>query len=1022
QSENSITASGNIEYTLEEKGMIEVFTGESLTFNVDTWEGLFFNGTTETERKIEEKNINFYFSGNIINRSAKNIITLNDGMITSCNDAEPHYRIQAKKIWVLAPGEWGLQDALFYVGQIPVFYLPFFFHSGDELFFHPAIGSKDKEGYFFQTTSYIIGRKPKKESTISFLQIGEENENYNEKLRGLFLKKYEDMTDEERKMLELVKKSNIYLKILFDLYTRLGLFWGVEANIVDADIIDHLTFSLGFARSRSIFIDPIRNSFTPYWKSNDGTMISYWNVIDPGGRMFPLRYGLSTDFALKADFFSLSSSLARYSEPFFERDFGNRKEDIDWGELFRVKKGDEEAADQGSEEAQIKNRLNWTLRGSLYPNMEILKPYITAARISDFEISMYWKNKEMPLALVPGMDQNSGGYVPESSRTDFSFPERKFYYPESYLFPQVSGHLSGSLFSLPAEAKAIREKSEYKKEEEPGKGLKPPWEEPERDTEKQKEETTALRKPDLRTDIPLVSETKKVPYSQKLSYTILPNLTVDNKLNSSAWERPKDIDFSKSYSILDTHGTTSLEYSAKLYENLLIISNLTTLSLEYKKHFNKSESVADLWSDYLKQDYTSSFLKIGNAINLTSFPVYSLDLIKTSTVKYSFTSILLNRKYMYTDADNTPVYENLLFKWEKDFVSTHSFGLTLNLKTGDWLQSLEFTALLPPLDREMSSTLGLQFGPLSSKANGKLMFESDKWVLKPFTIEEILTLFPKNYMDQTFIYDFEQKKWINSKSILNVSFLDNNISFRETFNFGYPPGLKPAAESVPLFQNPTSSLAALKLWWFEAGLLAEKTKTYAFIPVTGWEESGEAAFRVESMYFGVNFNFDSNLLWKNRVKLSTDINSKWSINVLKFSDSYLDFKLAFKLAVYKFLDLQFSMNSENKNTFRYFKAFSDRIDQEPINPLTDLLKSFNVFNIDDRKASYFKAKNISLRAIHHLHDWDLTFEYIGKPELKTDAEGYKYYEWIPEISIFVKWNPIPEIQSKIRTDTKTITY
>ena len=48
-----------------------------------------------------------------------------------------------------------------------------------------------------------------------------------------------------------------------------------------------------------------------------------------------------------------------------------------------------------------------------------------------------------------------------------------------------------------------------------------------------------------------------------------------------------------------------------------------------------------------------------------------------------------------------------------------------------------------------------------------------------------------------------------------------------------------------------------------------------------------------------------------------------------------------------------------------------------MNPLTDLLQSFNFFNIQDRYTSNFKLRSLSVKLVHHLRDWDVSFEYAG---------------------------------------------
>ena len=68
-----------------------------------------------------------------------------------------------------------------------------------------------------------------------------------------------------------------------------------------------------------------------------------------------------------------------------------------------------------------------------------------------------------------------------------------------------------------------------------------------------------------------------------------------------------------------------------------------------------------------------------------------------------------------------------------------------------------------------------------------------------------------------------------------------------------------------------------------------------------------------------------------------------------------------------------------------------------------------------RYESLFKLKQIVVGMTHHLHDWDLTFEYTGVQEETVDGDT-REWEWKPSFSIILEWIPIPEIKHKIFKD------
>ena len=87
-----------------------------------------------------------------------------------------------------------------------------------------------------------------------------------------------------------------------------------------------------------------------------------------------------------------------------------------------------------------------------------------------------------------------------------------------------------------------------------------------------------------------------------------------------------------------------------------------------------------------------------------------------------------------------------------------------------------------------------------------------------------------------------------------------------------------------------------------------------------------------------------------------------------------------------------------------------------MNPFSNLLASFNFWNIADRSRSGFKIRTLAVKAVHHLHDWDLSFEYQGSPQLQTPTTGPRRYGWTPTFSVQVQWVPVQEVKSRIRMD------
>ena len=90
--------------------------------------------------------------------TGKDEIILYDGMLTTCEEPDPHYFMKVSRLWVSEKGEWGILNGAIFVGKTPLFYFPFYYHPKD-LIIQPAFGFRSREGWYLNTTYYIFGEK-----------------------------------------------------------------------------------------------------------------------------------------------------------------------------------------------------------------------------------------------------------------------------------------------------------------------------------------------------------------------------------------------------------------------------------------------------------------------------------------------------------------------------------------------------------------------------------------------------------------------------------------------------------------------------------------------------------------------------------------------------------------------------------------------------------------------------------------------------------------------------------------------
>ncbi|HOV63882.1 MAG TPA: hypothetical protein PLG43_08395, partial [Spirochaetia bacterium] len=426
QTESTITAFGSIRYTMEKGGKKEYFNGESLTFSIDDLSGFFYKGFSEKNQKIGDKEIIFYYSGNSMYRSSQNIVTLKDGIITSCKEPEPHYSIHATKIWVLAPGEWALKSGTLYLGYVPVAYIPAFFKPGDTFFFNPALGYRSREGYFLQTTTYLLGEKEQTASGISFLQVGDDGSTrYATEREGLFLKKTEAIS--------AAKHEPGKIRLMVDAYSRLGYFTGISADFEDKGFLQSLSLTAGIALSRSLFAQS-DGTYSPLYEFSDGTVGSIWNHSNFFGISIPFRYGIDLSFVLHSPHASVTGSIPFYSDKYFKRDFLKRSESMDWNSLL-FSQGTTTDSDD------LPSTLTLSLDTALTPDISAVKPYIERLELTSLKIALNENSK------------TNASYLPEEGF--FS----TFYYPDTYVLPSMNLFMSGTLFSTEGKESAEKKTS-----------------------------------------------------------------------------------------------------------------------------------------------------------------------------------------------------------------------------------------------------------------------------------------------------------------------------------------------------------------------------------------------------------------------------------------------------------------------------------------------------------------------------------------------------------------------------------
>jgi lipopolysaccharide assembly outer membrane protein LptD (OstA) len=991
QTEKTISALGNIDYKINRSGEDEFFHGESLVFEVETWQGIFFEGVSEKNRLIENKdlssseNVPFFFSGENIYRGANDKISLSKGSITSSKNDDPYYRIDADKIWVLGPGEWAIKNAALYVGRIPLFYLPFMFLPGDELIVNPSLGYKTIEGYFINTTTYLIGIKDNSSSdTFSFLQTNDSTSILKAKERnGFFL----ETTERDLNTDIWPYKNGSNLKLLVDYYTRKGIFIGLDGSLNFDSFIKNIDLFSGISFSRYLYQEILSSQYTPFRVDSNGNYISDYEESYVFGNILPFRFAVDFSMLINTNWANLDIDLPMYSDSKFRSDFLNREEGLKWTEIFDTQENDNSPA-----EPEL-STLSLSIIGSLHPSAPNLKPFIENLSFNKINTKFNFQSAVLNKSYNQLLIDNN--YKSEDLLS--------FYYPSSLILPEVSGIISGIIFKS-KNKNDVTGNSEGTRVIE-SELLLEPWD---KNIRGDGVISSGLLKDPLKQDyIPLKIKKESTVFTNTLKYSISPSLSLNSIFSSVAPTQVEDISYLTDYSIFSAQTTALLDYSFHIYDSMISLNNLTIFSLNYKEHIN-SNIETDVWESYLLQDKTATNYKLTDTLKISTKPFINYDLIKDSSFSYNLGTTLYNKYFNSTST----AFEEKYPVWDKESINSHR--ATINLKLFDSVnnQIFKIETVLPPDNIEIYPDLTLSSTIITGnlKTGFKFLENDNSWINEPYESFIKLKFLEKDYLKQTISIDVEDKQSNFSRTELFISKYNSNLIFTHIMDIELDKWL--------IKKSSTN----LQLWFLNFSFLAEDINGYSFALPLGWIPASESGFKPSRASASVKYTYSPDPFWKNRVDFSFGINSSWTMNLQKYTDTAFIFDLKLNLEIAEFLKLSFSSSSVNRATYRYIPGFSGNLGLDDLNIIRDLIKSFNFFDKKDRIESNFNLESLNVSATHHLRDWDLSFEYSGLPVLITNNDNSKEYQMKTEFKIFLTWKPVPEIKKNINYSDNEIDF
>ena len=473
----------------------------------------------------------------------------------------------------------------------------------------------------------------------------------------------------------------------------------------------------------------------------------------------------------------------------------------------------------------------------------------------------------------------------------------------------------------------------------------------------------ALREPE---SLPRRPSTLPAPPADnaRLRWELRPGATIEGTHDSSGWNSAAEVDYALRDAAIQVTNTALLRHDAELFGGVLGLGHSLRHGIVTQHPLHAAASLSGEKRDELFEDARKEFdstVSVGNSITLR--PLRGVPAWAGSTLTYD-----LDLRLLRTSAPPGGGLRNDWGAWDAAGVTRHRLRAVSEVRVGDQPQRLTLSAALPPRPHAINAGLALAADGLSASADTGFRCRDDDEA----TLEEC-------------------SRW--KPQPLDLSIQANPLeplSLQQQFSIDLD---KPGAQV-------TRSASTLGLGGFSAALIADRDEA---------EGSADEPLELHQLRLRYDETLGPAYLWRNRVKLEFTTGADWTISFREPQENRFTFNTALTAGVHEFLDLTLSTASRNDHTYRYFPEWARAADVSTLSPLDDLLWSFAFWDDNLRRRSNFKIERVSLEAVHHLQDWDLTVAYTARPERGTG-------DLTSEFSLVVQWLPVPEIRSRLHAE------
>lgn len=956
-----IHAEGNV--TMQEKSdgaYIRSMTGNALMLHSEKLSGIFDDMKIDARQVQNGKSLSdtvLIIDAEAFAKDSGGTIAFKNSTLTFCDDENPHWKIKASRVWLLPGNEIALFNGVFYIGHVPIAYLPIFYYPKDELIFNPVFGYRPRVGYFVQTTTYLIGRKPllNTENTGGTVYQFTEQSNLMEQRReGLFLRNLDKPA---------TVTSNDYLKVLADVYSNIGASGGVEGHFEPVNsFFTRIDFTSLFARSRNVYFTEDDALYSPYNIDQQ----SEWNDASIFGKSVPFRFKQELFVEGKCDELSLTLSLPFYSDPFFDADFAERSEHMDWLNFLthtNLNTDDEFTRLQNATLSQY----SWRFSGKYTPKIEAFSKYLNIS--VSFASSLDWASKK-----------------DASFALDSVAPSREFFYPAKITPLDLSVALSGTLIDYDEDAvngaNADVVTSVDNADGSSAGGASTSLNNASADGANLQEEI--IEPTDVLDSLPFTALTmptftkKNISgIKYKLSYTITPRFqaiytyTPDSWLSntSKSWQ-----DVLNSFVSANTDATLTSALSwrddfFKLTNGITIEQDFQTHPIINSKYYSASALDAVRLSDYLNRKIT---ITSTNALVIKPFVMY--DFLEDTSVSWRTDLKLL--RTAFTGTATSPVFSYVLPHFDRETFTENELEVKIATNIEPFKASFAVSAKLPPLLPSYKAQIDLSSKNFSTSLSSGIAVRSET--------DSSLYLLP-----------FEES--------LSIKAFNQKLSLLQSFRYDLDAGHKDYFSFGANYEGLSFNLSAMM------------TNGYTYSAYNGWQNDGVEKFR--PYQWSLSYNTPSDLafsFWLDRISFVPSLSTSLVVDMVRPQKSYFTFNPGFTLKINELFDVNFSSSHRNDVVYRYVQG---AVGIEPFlqgetNIIKDLFDSYNFGSELARRSSGFKVNSFNMEINHNLHDWVVHSKVRIQPELVTTGTR-TYYDYSPYLSVSVVFKPTSALKATI---------